>query len=356
KIIINMQRCNVYSWAICCLCLFLVAETKSKWKKPSGGGQGTGQGVTLTAEIDNLEDAIQISIEKLKVDLKEDSASIRDEVANLRLGEADIRDNLLELMESMIEMKRQLNELTSNNALKAATKADVPLSSEDCNKTSAMFQAIQVQLKGFHQDNSYVPVDSEVCNKSSEMFKVIKEQLKSCKYDELGTTDDAIAQGKCNTTSFETLKGGPDDQTNKEQPNNEEIPVAGDCNGQSDGVHNITTSTGRWFLAKCEAGWLILAYRYDGSVDFNLEWAAYKHGFGDVKKEHFVGLDNIVSVLQQKRYKVRFELTTWENETRYAEYNTFNISDETDKYRLTIDSYSVSPKPTRLGAKEICGT
>ncbi|CAH1802396.1 unnamed protein product [Owenia fusiformis] len=125
-----------------------------------------------------------------------------------------------------------------------------------------------------------------------------------------------------------------------EAPNNAPFTGAEDCFRLPDGIHTITPKNGKQFLARCEAGWLILAHRFDGSVDFNVEWILYKHGFGFLKGGHFKGMDNIVAVLQQKKFKARFELTTWENETRYAEYTTFDINDEKDKYRLNIDGYN----------------
>ncbi|CAH1780698.1 unnamed protein product [Owenia fusiformis] len=113
-----------------------------------------------------------------------------------------------------------------------------------------------------------------------------------------------------------------------------------DCNRQSDGVQRILPKIGKPFLARCEAGWLIIGHRYDGSVDFNKVWESYKLGFGKVWKEHFIGFENILSVLQQKEYKARFDLTTWENETKYAEYQIFDFNDRKDKYRISIGGYN----------------
>ncbi|CAH1802188.1 unnamed protein product [Owenia fusiformis] len=374
-----MQCSIAYGWAILCLGCLIAVE--SKGRKPSGGGgQGTGQ--VIKDEFGNLEEAMQLLIEKLKTDLKEDSTSIRDEVSNLRddvsnlrddvsnlrLGESDVRDNLVELKESMAEMKKQLSKLSNDNTEKDdtddITTNEPLLDSEVCNKSSTMFQEIKDQLKGCQKDalttesRINVAASSEVCNKSSRMFEAIQEQLKNFRRPE--TTENNKANGKFNESTsgteslkedlemmireqmkklVETCKTGSDDQTYSELPNNVTFPVGEDCNGHSDGVHVITTRTGKRFLARCESGWLILAHRFDGSVDFNLDWTAYKLGFGNIMKEHFIGMDNIVAVLQQKRYKARFDLTTWENETRYAEYRTFDINDEKDKYRLNIDGY-----------------
>ncbi|CAH1784659.1 unnamed protein product [Owenia fusiformis] len=329
---------------------------------------------SLRDEVSNLRDDVsnlRDDLSTLRDGESDKISSIRDELFNLRVDESDVRDNLVELKESMLEMRRQYSELSINDNTEKAdtddTETNVPLFvSEVCNKSSTMFQEIKDQLKGCQHDvlstesDTSVLVKSEVCkmcNKSSRMFEAIQEQIKSFRHNSLETTEN----GKCNEsiTGIETLKedlemmiqeqmkkivktcqAGSDDQTNPELRNNVTISVAEDCSGQSDGVHIITTRTGKRFLARCESGWLILAHRFDGSVEFNLEWASYRQGFGNILREHFIGMDNIVSVLQQKRYKARFDLTTWENETRYAEYMTFDINDEKDKYRLNIDGYS----------------
>ena len=39
------------------------------------------------------------------------------------------------------------------------------------------------------------------------------------------------------------------------------------------------------------------------------------------------------------RYKLRLELTDWEDRHYWAEYSLFRLSDETDKYRLSVRGY-----------------
>ncbi|CAH1802191.1 unnamed protein product [Owenia fusiformis] len=316
-----MQCSIAYGCAILCLSCLIAVE--SKRKKPSGGGgQGTGQGVTR-AEFGELKEAIQLLIESsdaLKTELKEDSASIRDEVSNLRDdvsnlrdGESeniasireelsDVRDNLVELKESMAEMK---SEISNDNTEKAdtETKTNVPLfDSEVCNKSSTMFQEIKDQLKGCQKDalttesRFNVPASSEVCNKSSRMFEAIKEQLNNFRCPE--TTENNEANGKFNesTSGTESLK---------------------------EDLEMMIREQMKKLVETCRIG----------SDD-----------------QTYSGMDNIVAVLQQKRYKARFDLTTWENETRYAEYRTFDINDEKDKYRLNIYGYSGTAGDSMKGA------
>ena len=42
-----------------------------------------------------------------------------------------------------------------------------------------------------------------------------------------------------------------------------------------------------------------------------------------------------------KTYELRVDLTS-ETESRFAAYGMFNISDESDKYRLTLGAYKAS--------------
>ncbi|CAH1801010.1 unnamed protein product [Owenia fusiformis] len=122
-----------------------------------------------------------------------------------------------------------------------------------------------------------------------------------------------------------------------------DLPVIQDCGADPSyiGARTIKTKDGRSFNAYCEMGWTYFSQRFDGTVNFFRNWAEYKNGFGNAKAEHFVGLDNIVSLLKQGNYKLRIDLIAWFTKThKYAEYTTFRVADGSDKYRLTIGGYS----------------
>ncbi|CAH1784783.1 unnamed protein product, partial [Owenia fusiformis] len=98
------------------------------------------------------------------------------------------------------------------------------------------------------------------------------------------------------------------------------------CNAESKGVNLIRTDDGASFLAVCDSEWLVVAQRFDGSVNFTRHYEDYSIGFGDPPSEYFIGLDNFVSAASQDMYMLRFELTTWENETRTADYLRFDVT------------------------------
>ena len=87
-------------------------------------------------------------------------------------------------------------------------------------------------------------------------------------------------------------------------------------------------------------GWTVFQRRLDGSVDFYLDWASYKNGFGNLTGEFWFGNDNLHLLTAADDVILRVDLEEFDGDIRYAEYTTFKVADESDKYRLLIGGYS----------------
>ena len=87
-------------------------------------------------------------------------------------------------------------------------------------------------------------------------------------------------------------------------------------------------------------GWTVFQRRMDGSVNFYRGWTDYKNGFGNLNGEFWLGLDKINRLSQSGQNVLRVDLGDFDNETRYAFYKTFAVSNETEKYELTVGNYS----------------
>nr|XP_022296425.1 tenascin-R-like [Crassostrea virginica] len=85
--------------------------------------------------------------------------------------------------------------------------------------------------------------------------------------------------------------------------------------------------------------WMMIQRRMDGSVNFYRGWAEYKTGFGDINTEFWIGLDNIRLLVMNGYTILRVELEDG-SESAYAEYSSFYIADENDKYRIHVSGYS----------------
>ncbi|XP_076080259.1 fibrinogen-like protein A [Mytilus galloprovincialis] len=118
-----------------------------------------------------------------------------------------------------------------------------------------------------------------------------------------------------------------------------------DCNelpsGTPEGVYTINPPGRGVVHVYCEAvGWTVIQRRLDGTIDFYRDWAEYKNGFGDVAGEYWLGNDNIHTIVSRRPYTLRIDLENFSGETRYAEYTTFQVGDETSNYLLNIGGYS----------------
>eukprot|EP00058_Branchiostoma_floridae_P015857 XP_002601345.1 hypothetical protein BRAFLDRAFT_82743 [Branchiostoma floridae] len=87
-------------------------------------------------------------------------------------------------------------------------------------------------------------------------------------------------------------------------------------------------------------GWTLLQRRQDGSVDFAKNWADYEGGFGNLDGEHWLGLSKQNQITGQKTYSLRVDLRDWENQFRYATYNSFRVGGSSTDYQVSISGYS----------------
>ncbi|XP_059165792.1 ficolin-1-like [Physella acuta] len=87
-------------------------------------------------------------------------------------------------------------------------------------------------------------------------------------------------------------------------------------------------------------GWTIFQRRVSGTVDFNRSWAEYKNGFGDFSSGNFyLGNENIYFLTSNRQTELRVDMV-FSGTKYFAKYSSFNISSETDGYRLHVSGYT----------------
>ena len=87
-------------------------------------------------------------------------------------------------------------------------------------------------------------------------------------------------------------------------------------------------------------GWTVFQRRQNGSEDFYRGWSEYKNGFGNLNGEFWLGLDKIHRLSKSGQDVLRVDLIDLNDAERYAKYGTFSVTDESDKYRLTVGHHS----------------
>lgn len=118
-----------------------------------------------------------------------------------------------------------------------------------------------------------------------------------------------------------------------------------DLGNTSTGIYTIYPGLGNNAIrVRCDmhttvGGWTVFQRRISSS-DFFKTWNEYQVGFGDLETNFWLGNQQLHLILSQGWYQLRVDLTSWDNEHLYAEYQVFSVGDAETKYKLFVDGYS----------------
>lgn len=108
-------------------------------------------------------------------------------------------------------------------------------------------------------------------------------------------------------------------------------------------------STDSSFEVFCEmdymgGGWTVIQRRTEGLMDFKRPWADYVSGFGHLPGEHWLGLNKVYQILNQKetRFQLHIALVSHDDETTYASYDDVHLGDDAQFYSLHLGRYAGS--------------
>ncbi|XP_066150555.1 angiopoietin-related protein 7-like isoform X2 [Euwallacea fornicatus] len=87
--------------------------------------------------------------------------------------------------------------------------------------------------------------------------------------------------------------------------------------------------------------WTVIQRRdnYTIQQDFNVSWYDYKLGFGDLRKDFWMGNNFLSRFSQSRDLTLRIELEDFEGNTAWAQYEDFRVAGEDEGYQLTIGAY-----------------
>ncbi|XP_033752841.1 angiopoietin-related protein 7-like isoform X2 [Pecten maximus] len=124
-----------------------------------------------------------------------------------------------------------------------------------------------------------------------------------------------------------------------------DIKTCGDVGQASlSGVYRITPVPGRSFDVYCdmdsEGGpWTAIQNRQSNEVDFFRKWDEYKTGFGNLLGNFWLGNEQIHALTETPGI-LRIQLQSLNGTFGYAEYSQFQVSNETNHYKLTVNGFS----------------
>ncbi|XP_065052161.1 fibrinogen-like protein A [Rhopilema esculentum] len=182
-------------------------------------------------------------------------------------------------------------------------------------------------------------IDEE--SKNNEVF--IKQEFFTCSREE---TCSRLLKRDQGAKSFTFHKNKGADWNKIKQPS--DCKDLYDSGKKESGAYHITRPNKQVLKVYCDmetdgGGWTVIQRRIDGSTDFNRGWSDYKHGFGDVEKEMWIGLENMHSLASpSSNTTLRIELKHLlkGNQSLFAKYGSFKIADESDGYRISHSDYS----------------
>ncbi|KAG7172248.1 ficolin-2-like [Homarus americanus] len=89
-------------------------------------------------------------------------------------------------------------------------------------------------------------------------------------------------------------------------------------------------------------GWTVIQRREDvlPQEDFYRTWMEYALGFGNISGQFWLGLDHIHALTDQTFNQIRFDLTDFDNDKRWAQYQFFYVHDRTAFYKLEVNGYT----------------
>ncbi|XP_032526409.1 fibrinogen C domain-containing protein 1-like isoform X2 [Danaus plexippus] len=111
------------------------------------------------------------------------------------------------------------------------------------------------------------------------------------------------------------------------------------------GIYKIKPEDMEPFYVLCDlntvgGGWTVIQNRFDGSQDFYKNWNEYKHGFGNLASEFWLGLEKVYYLTNQKLYELRVEMETQIGQEASATFSVFTIGPEYESYRIsTLGTY-----------------
>ncbi|KAF7221332.1 angiopoietin-2a [Nothobranchius furzeri] len=87
-------------------------------------------------------------------------------------------------------------------------------------------------------------------------------------------------------------------------------------------------------------GWTVLQKRFEGRVDFHRTWQEYKKGFGEPSGEFWLGNEFVSKLTNQKPHKLRIQLSDWEGNSAFSQYDEFFLDNEEQNYKIHLKGFS----------------
>lgn len=336
-----------------------IEEYKEKYHDVGEKMERMQQNVTRQEIVINYQTE-QIARLNIKLEKYEDTVGTKEsqintlfseikEINNKNKIENEKKDNKIKSLESEIEELRKQNKIEQEQRDCQLEKLQSELKKNNIN-TKIETENKEIKIKSLESLNKRseienVKKDREIQNIKSKLIEQ-NNLLESCKNNiSLLIRQTEISTAELNKKGTEVTSLRSDlklkDTQISEFKDKIEKCSAESCLpfGNSTDLHPIQIPGMAPFVAPCDSqiagpGWMIMQRRIDGSVDFNRTWQDYKHGFGNVSGEFWLGLERLHKLTTSRRYELYVQVVNMTDHVLNSRYDTFVIGSEDEQYEI----------------------
>ena len=88
-------------------------------------------------------------------------------------------------------------------------------------------------------------------------------------------------------------------------------------------------------------GWTVIQRNRKGStVNFNMKWADFEEGFGDLENDFWYGLKAMHCLTKSGQWELRVDYQNNDKTWSYIHYNQFSVGNASEEYPLTVGGYT----------------
>ena len=139
-------------------------------------------------------------------------------------------------------------------------------------------------------------------------------------------------------------------------------PAQRDClehrrqgNSTTNGLYTLSLDGNKMINAYCDqstdgGGWTVIQRRMDGSINFFRRWKAYKEGFGQLQREHWLGNENIYlltaqAIIPGSEAMIQMKLRDYGERMYSNRYGFIQVDSEDNNYMLHVTKPSGDQSP-----------
>jgi len=310
-------------------------------------------------DIKKLDDETNTVIKEI-VYLREDQQDFKKEVKRLdafttdlmkgndkledklKMMTHDLRGDHEQMIDDMQDVQRKLHDMKRQaDDMRAEMRSNTAQSNQDRDEMSYKVKTLQKSIDKLTSSTQGVEKDLNL------KLKTISDELNNLKVaieknagnaGNIGKFGERMMCGECKLDADLVC-----DCTHK-------YPRV-DCTahmeaGAKSGVYKLRVNK-KEFNAFCDmetidskgvvGGWTVLQRRKDGMERFNRTLKEYAFGFGDVRKDHWLGLENMHLITSSGKYMVQFNMRKADGQAVWTSKAKFVVSSAAKKYQLNIE-------------------